>query len=98
MLLSLGGMFLALGVVILAVRIGGSAMRLRCGFVMFRRFVVFVLHVVFLIVGRRISVHTPMSSIVAAPSANGVFSELLRTELPIVMTLTRLHAGISQHR
>jgi hypothetical protein len=44
MLLSLGGMFLALGMVILAVGVGGSAMRLRCGFVMFRRLVVFVFH------------------------------------------------------
>jgi hypothetical protein len=44
MLLSLRGMFLALGMVILAVGVGGSAMRLRCGFVMFRRLVVFVFH------------------------------------------------------
>jgi hypothetical protein len=44
MLLSLGGMFLALGMVILAVGVGGSAMRLRCGFVMFRRLVVFAFH------------------------------------------------------
>jgi hypothetical protein len=44
MLLSLLGMFLALGMVILAVGVGGSAMRLRCGFVMFRRLVVFVFH------------------------------------------------------
>src|ERR1700674_5112739 len=44
MLLSLRGMFLALGMVILAVGVSGSAMRLRCGFVMFRRLVVFVFH------------------------------------------------------
>ena len=44
MLLSLRGMFLALGMVIIAVGVGGSAMRLRCGFVMFRRLVVFVFH------------------------------------------------------
>jgi hypothetical protein len=44
MLLSLRGMFLALGMVILAVGVGGSAMRLCSGFVMFRRLVVFVFH------------------------------------------------------
>ena len=31
MLLGLGGMFLALGVIVLAVRIGGGTMGLRCG-------------------------------------------------------------------
>src|SRR4029077_19717457 len=55
MLLSLRGMFLALGMVILAVGVGGSAMRLRCGFVMFRRLVVFVLHGVSFIASRRMS-------------------------------------------
>ena len=44
MLLGLAGIFLALGMVILAVRVGRCAMRLRCGFVMFRRLVVFVFH------------------------------------------------------
>ena len=47
MLLGLRRMFLALGMVILAVRISGSAMRLRCGFVMLGRLVVRVFHGVF---------------------------------------------------
>ena len=55
MLLSLRGMFLALGMVILAVGVGGSAMRLRWGFVMFRSLVVFVFHGCFLIASRRMS-------------------------------------------
>jgi hypothetical protein len=46
-LLGLGRVLLTLGVVIPAVRLGGGAMGLRCGLVMFRRFVVFVFHVVF---------------------------------------------------
>jgi hypothetical protein len=46
MLLGLGGMFLALGVIVLAVRIGGGTMGLRCGLVMFRRFVVCVFHLI----------------------------------------------------
>jgi hypothetical protein len=53
-------MFLALGMVILSVRVGGCAMRLCCGFVLFRRLVVFVLHGVFLIVGRRMSASANM--------------------------------------
>ena len=39
-LLGLGCVFLALGMVILAVRFGSSTMGLRRGFVMFRRLVV----------------------------------------------------------
>jgi hypothetical protein len=46
MLLGLGGMFLALGVIVLAVRIGGGTMGLRCGLVMFRRFVVCLFHLI----------------------------------------------------
>ena len=44
MLLGLRGMLLALGMIILTVRFGGSAMRLRCGFVVFCCLVVGVLH------------------------------------------------------
>jgi hypothetical protein len=47
MLLGLRGMFLALGMIILAVRFGGSAVRLRCGFVLFCCLVVSVLHDIF---------------------------------------------------
>jgi hypothetical protein len=47
MLLGLRRMFLALCMVILAVRISGSAMRLRCRFVMLGRLVVRVFHRVF---------------------------------------------------
>src|SRR5271170_6454990 len=54
MLLGLGGVLLALGMVILAMRIGSSTMGLRCGFVMFRRLVVCVFHFDFS-VGRKIS-------------------------------------------
>jgi hypothetical protein len=46
-LLGLRRMFLAFGMVILSVRVGGCAMRLCCGFVLFRRLVVFVLHGLF---------------------------------------------------
>lgn len=46
-LLGLGSVLLTLGVVVPAVRIGGGAMGLRRGLVMFRRFVVLVFHVVF---------------------------------------------------
>ena len=55
MLLSLRGMFLALGMVILAVGVSGSAMRLRCGFVMFRSLVVFVFHGVSSLLAERMS-------------------------------------------
>ena len=47
MLLGLGGMLFALGVIVLAVRISGGTMGLRCGLVKFRRFVVCVFHVIF---------------------------------------------------
>src|SRR5580700_1699805 len=46
-LLGLGGMFLALGVVVAAVSRGCGTMRLCRGFVMFRRRVVCVFHVEF---------------------------------------------------
>jgi len=48
MLLGLGGVLLALGVVVLAVRFGSSAMGLCCGFVMFCRLIVCVFHSCFL--------------------------------------------------
>jgi hypothetical protein len=60
MLLSLRGMFLALGMVILAVGVGGSAMRFRCGFVVFRCLVVVFLHGVFLNISRRMSAASDM--------------------------------------
>ena len=65
MLLSLRGMFLALGMVILAVGVGGSAMRLRCGFVMFRRLVVRVFHFKFLMLADEFRLSTEATSIVA---------------------------------
>jgi len=46
-LLGLGRMFLALGVVVAAVSRGRGTMRLCCGFVMFRRCVVCIFHVKF---------------------------------------------------
>jgi hypothetical protein len=46
-LLGLGGVLLTLHMVVLAVRLGGGAMGLRRGLVVFRRFVVFVFHLVF---------------------------------------------------
>jgi hypothetical protein len=46
-LLGLGRVLLTLGVVVLAVRLGSGAMGLRRRLVMFRRFVVFVFHLVF---------------------------------------------------
>lgn len=46
-LLGLGRVLLSLGVVVPVVRLGGGAMGLRGGLVMFRRFVVFFFHVVF---------------------------------------------------
>jgi hypothetical protein len=46
-LLGLRGMFLALGVVILAMSVGGGTMRLRCVFVLLRRLVVIFFHGVF---------------------------------------------------
>ena len=45
-LLSLGSVFFAFGMIVLAVRIGGGTMGLRCGLVMFRRFVVCVFHLI----------------------------------------------------
>jgi hypothetical protein len=53
-LLGLGGVLLALGMVVLAVRFGNGTMGLCCGFVRFRRLVVRVFHVVSLVV-RQIS-------------------------------------------
>jgi hypothetical protein len=53
-LLGLVRMLLALGMIVVAVSLGGRPMGLRRGFVMFRRFVVSVFHVVSL-VGRKIS-------------------------------------------
>ena len=44
MLLGLSGMFLALGMIILAMSIGSGTMRLGCVFVMFRRLVVVFFH------------------------------------------------------
>jgi hypothetical protein len=71
MLLGLGGMFLALGVIVLAVRISGGTMGLRCGLVMFRRFVVCVFHVISRCWPKNIGTAAAASK-VAAPSANSV--------------------------
>jgi hypothetical protein len=48
MLLGLGGVFLAFGMVVLAVRIGCSTMGLCCGLVMFCRLIMCVFHSRFL--------------------------------------------------
>ena len=72
MLLGLGGVLLALGMVILAMRIGSSTMGLRCGFVMFRRLVVIFLHGVFSLLAEECRLRIPTASIVAAPSVHGV--------------------------
>jgi hypothetical protein len=74
MLLGLRGVLLALGMVIFAVSIGRRAMQLRCGFVVFSRLVVFVLHGVFSLLAEECRLHIPMPSIVAAPSAISVLS------------------------
>jgi hypothetical protein len=74
MLLGLAGMFLALGVIVLAVRIGGGTMGLCCGLVMFRRFVVCVFHVISRCWPNNIGAPAA-ASIVAAPSANSVLSK-----------------------
>jgi hypothetical protein len=60
MLLGLRRMFLTLGVFVLAVRISGSSMRFRCGFVMLGGPVVRVFHGGFLTVGRRMSASADM--------------------------------------
>ena len=73
MLLGLAGIFLALGMVILAVRVGGRAMRLRCGFCDVPPPCCDLLSCCFLIVSRRMSATPQLASIVAAPSVHGVF-------------------------
>jgi hypothetical protein len=72
--LGLRGMFLTLGVIVLAVRISGGPMGLRCGLVMFRRFVVCVFHVISRCWPKNIG-PPATASIVAAPSANSVPSK-----------------------
>lgn len=64
-LLGLGRVLLALGMVILAVSFGGGTMRLCRGLVMFRRLVVCVFHVVFLILAEKFRQPERASSIVA---------------------------------
>ena len=81
MLLGLRGMFLALGVVVFAMSIGGGTMGLRCVFVMFRRFVVCFFHGVFSLLAEKYGLLTLRAPIVASASANGVFSEPLKAEL-----------------
>ena len=54
-LLGLGCVLLALGMIVLAVSFGGGTMRLCRRLVMFRRLIVCVFHVDFLIFGREIS-------------------------------------------
>ena len=73
MLLGLGGMLFALGVIVPVVRIGGGTMGLRCGLVKFRRFVVCVFHVIFSLLAEEFGAPVA-TSIVAAPSVNGVLS------------------------
>src|ERR1700722_12134688 len=71
-------MLLALDVVIFAMGIGSGTMRLRCVFVLFRRLVVFVLHGDFSLLAEECRLYILTALIVASPSGNGVFSELLR--------------------
>jgi len=77
-LLGLGRVLLALGMVVLAMRFGGGAMRLCRGLVMFRRLVVFVFHVGFLILADEFRQWTRAASIVAKERALVVLIE--RTE------------------
>jgi hypothetical protein len=65
MLLGLSGVFLALGMVVLAVRLGSRPMRLRRGLVMFRRLIVCVLHFDFLVLAERFRQAARTASIVA---------------------------------
>jgi hypothetical protein len=60
------------------VRIGGSAMRLRCCFVLFRRLVVFFFHGAFSLSAEEYRLGTLTAPIVAAPSAKGVVSKWAR--------------------
>jgi hypothetical protein len=64
-LLGLGRVLLALGMVVLAVSFGGGTMRLCRGLVMFRRLVVSVFHVDFLILAETFRQPPTAASIVA---------------------------------
>ena len=65
MLLGLSRVFLALGMVVPAVRLGGSAMGLCCGLVEFRRLIVCVFHFDFLMLADRFRQPATTASIVA---------------------------------
>jgi hypothetical protein len=75
MLLGLSSVLFALSVVILAVSLGGCTMRLRCRFVMLRRLVVGVFHVVFLMLAGKLRLSTKAASIVAERRVNVVLIE-----------------------
>jgi len=64
-LLGLGRVLLALGMVVLAVSFGGSTMGFRRGLVMFRRLVVCIFHVDFLILAETFRRPERAASIVA---------------------------------
>jgi hypothetical protein len=73
MLLGLRRMFLALGMVILAMSVGSGTMRLRCVFVLLRRLVVIFFHGVFPLSAEECRLDVAAASIVAAPSVHGGF-------------------------
>jgi hypothetical protein len=81
MLLGLRGMFLALGMVILAMSVGSGAMRLRCVFVLLSRLVVILFHGVFSLLAEECRLRTLSASIVTAPSVHGVFAVSAETGL-----------------
>ena len=74
-LLGLVRVLFALGVVILAVRIGSGTMGLRRGFVMLRRLVVGFFHSDFSCLADKFRLSAQATSIVAARSANGVYTK-----------------------
>jgi hypothetical protein len=71
-LLGLSRVLFALGVVILAVRLGSGAVGLRGSLVMFRRLVVGVFHFDFSLLADKYRLQAQATPIVAARSANGV--------------------------
>jgi hypothetical protein len=86
-LLGLGGVLFALGMVILALRLGGCTMRLCSRFVVFRGLAVCVFHVDFSCWPTNFGYPQRRQSIVAEQSANLVLVEKLGPPSPISLQL-----------